>query len=174
MTRTREVSIEKALIEDAKEILELQKLAYVSEAEIIDDFTIPPLHQTIDEIISEFKRRVFLKVELDKKIRGSVRAHLEGETCHIGKLIVLSLTSSNSAQALRHFPAEVFSLDGVAFQKGYIFKLAPDRLHFLRIAEGGPAEGIRVVLSSRLVGPVEKFFGDLNRFLQDLADKSGG
>lgn len=80
--------IERALIEDALEILDLQKLAYVSEAEIIDDFTIPPLHQTIDEILSEFERQVFLKVELEGRIIGSVRSYLENGTCYIGKLIV--------------------------------------------------------------------------------------
>lgn len=33
---------------NAKETFDLQKLVYVSEAEIINDFTIPPLHQKID------------------------------------------------------------------------------------------------------------------------------
>ena len=82
-----DVAIENASIEDAEEILELQKLAYVSEAEIIDDFTIPPLHQTINEITSEFNKRIFLKVKLGSKIIGSARAHVDGGTCYIGKLI---------------------------------------------------------------------------------------
>jgi hypothetical protein len=47
MTPPDEIIVELASIEDAEEILALQKLAYVSEAEIIDDFTIPPLHQTL-------------------------------------------------------------------------------------------------------------------------------
>lgn len=80
--------IEKASIDNAKEILELQKLAYVSEAEIIDDFTIPPLHQTMDEILSEFNDHIFLKAVFDDKIIGSVRVYKEKSTCFIGKLIV--------------------------------------------------------------------------------------
>ena len=48
------MSIEQAMIDDAQEILALQKLAYQSEAEIYNDFTIPPLHQTLDEIKAEF------------------------------------------------------------------------------------------------------------------------
>ena len=88
MMHAREFVIEKASIEDAEEILELQKLAYVSEAEIINDFTILPLHQTLDEIKSEYNHRIFLKVEHNNKIIGSVRAHLEKGTCYIGKLIV--------------------------------------------------------------------------------------
>jgi len=83
-----EIIIEKALIENVEEILSLQKIAYVSEAKIIDDFTIPPLHQTIEEIQSEFRNQTFLKVELDDVIIGSVRTFLEGKTCYIGKLIV--------------------------------------------------------------------------------------
>jgi ribosomal protein S18 acetylase RimI-like enzyme len=82
------IVIEKASIEDAEEILELQKLAYVSEAEIINDYTIPPLHQTIDEIRSEFNSQIFLKVRLNGKIVGSVRTLVKGGTCYIGKLIV--------------------------------------------------------------------------------------
>ncbi|MBT3807230.1 MAG: GNAT family N-acetyltransferase [Desulfobacula sp.] len=83
-----EIIIEKASIENAEEILSLQKIAYVSEAKIIDDFTIPPLHQTLEEIQSEFRHQIFLKVELNDAIIGSVRTCLEGKTCYIGKLIV--------------------------------------------------------------------------------------
>lgn len=88
MTPSGEISIRRASVEDAEEILELQKLAYVSEAEILGDFTIPPLHQTIEEIRSEFDRQVFLKVERENRIIGSVRCFLEEGTCYIGKLIV--------------------------------------------------------------------------------------
>ncbi|WP_413837783.1 GNAT family N-acetyltransferase [Desulfobacula sp.] len=90
-----EIIIEKALIENVEEILSLQKIAYVSEAKIIDDFTIPPLHQTIEEIQSEFRHQIFLKVELDDVIIGSVRTFLEGKTCYIGKLIVHPKNQNN-------------------------------------------------------------------------------
>ena len=88
MTPSGETTIERASIEDAEDILALQKLAYLSEAEILDDFTIPPLHQTIDEIQSEFDHQVFLKVEHENRIIGSVRCFLEKGTCYVGKLIV--------------------------------------------------------------------------------------
>jgi ribosomal protein S18 acetylase RimI-like enzyme len=82
------LEIEEAAIEDAVEILELQKIAYISEAKAHNDFTIPPLHQTIDEILSEFESKVFLKVEKGNKIVGSVRGQVNKGTCYIGKLIV--------------------------------------------------------------------------------------
>jgi len=88
VTPLGDITIEKASIEEAEDILALQKLSYLSEAEILDDFTIPPLHQTLDKIRSEFDHQVFLKIELENKIVGSVRCYLEAGTCYIGKLIV--------------------------------------------------------------------------------------
>jgi ribosomal protein S18 acetylase RimI-like enzyme len=80
--------IEPAQLTDAPEILALQKLAYLSEAEISQDFTIPPLTQTLEEIEREFPTRTVLKTTVDGKIIGSVRAYLQQETCYIGRLIV--------------------------------------------------------------------------------------
>jgi len=80
--------IEQAQVSDASEILALQKLAYLSEAEICQDYTIPPLTQTLEEIEREFQTRTVLKVVLDGKIIGSVRAYLQEGTCYIGRLIV--------------------------------------------------------------------------------------
>lgn len=78
----------KAGVRDLEEILALQKIAYRSEAEIHDDFSIPPLHQTLIEIKEEFQNQQFLKIVEHGKIIGSVRAHEKNGTCFIGKLIV--------------------------------------------------------------------------------------
>lgn len=86
--RTMEAVIEPATPGDAAEILALQKLAYQSEAELNQDFTIAPLTQTPAEIESEFNRKLFLRAKLDGRIIGSVRAELRAGTCHIGRLIV--------------------------------------------------------------------------------------
>ena len=80
--------IERATVDDAEEILSLQKLAYRSEAEIYDDFTIPPLLQTLEEIKKDFENQTILKATLDEKIRGSVRAFIKEGTCYVGRLIV--------------------------------------------------------------------------------------
>ena len=82
------MEIERAVPDDADEILNLQKRAYISEAELYDDFSISPLMQTPEEISSEFAGKTFLKITVDGKIVGSVRAYREGETCYIGRLIV--------------------------------------------------------------------------------------
>ena len=80
--------IEQATVLDAKEILALQKLAYIGEAEIYNDFTIEPLHQTIVEITSEIGMQYVLRCVVNDRIVGSVRAYMTEGTCMIGKLIV--------------------------------------------------------------------------------------
>jgi ribosomal protein S18 acetylase RimI-like enzyme len=82
------MNIEVATIEDAELILALQKLAYVSEAEIYKDFDIDPLTQTLDALRRDFRKQVFLKASVSDRIVGSVRGYLAHGTCHIGRLIV--------------------------------------------------------------------------------------
>ena len=83
------ILIEKAQKEDLKEILELQYLAYQSEAKLFGNMDIPPLKQTIDEVYDEFSKGTFLKA-VDERgvIIGSVRAYQENNTVYIGKLMV--------------------------------------------------------------------------------------
>jgi len=50
------VRIQAAEPGDAAEVLQLQKLAYRSEAAIYDDFTIAPLTQTLDEMDADLAR----------------------------------------------------------------------------------------------------------------------
>ncbi len=82
------MNIEQATTNDADEILALQKLAYVSEAEIYDDFGIQPLTQTLNDLAREFATHTVFKAVRDGRIVGSVRTLLDGGTCHVGKLIV--------------------------------------------------------------------------------------
>ncbi|MFB0561010.1 MAG: GNAT family N-acetyltransferase [Candidatus Lokiarchaeia archaeon] len=82
------MEIKYAQIGDMPVILELQKLAYQSEAEIYNDFTIPPLTQTLEEIKNDFSHQTFIKAIINDKIIGSVRAYEKEGTCYIGRLIV--------------------------------------------------------------------------------------
>ena len=77
-----------ANIKDAEQILGLQKLAYQSEAAIYQDFGIPPLIQTIEDIRGQFEDHAFLKAIDGKSIIGSVRACSDNGSCFIGRLIV--------------------------------------------------------------------------------------
>lgn len=78
----------KATADDASEILALQKLAFRGEAELYDDWSIPPLTQTLEEIQKQFEDHTFLKALMGSQIVGSVRARLEEDTCFVGRLIV--------------------------------------------------------------------------------------
>jgi ribosomal protein S18 acetylase RimI-like enzyme len=80
--------IEPANVADAQEILDLQKLAYQSEAAIYNDYSIPPLAQSLEQMLVDFRQQVVLKATLNGRIVGSVRAYLQDGTCHIGRLIV--------------------------------------------------------------------------------------
>jgi ribosomal protein S18 acetylase RimI-like enzyme len=82
------MEIEKATVLDAEELLTLQKLAYRSEAEIYNDFKIPPLVQTLESIQKDLEDQFFLKALISGRIIGSVRAYAQGTTCYIGRLIV--------------------------------------------------------------------------------------
>jgi GNAT superfamily N-acetyltransferase len=82
------LQIETATIDDAKEILQLQKEAYQSEGKIYNDFEIPPLVETLGELKALFGSHLFLKATVDGKIVGSVRASMNNQTCHIGRLFV--------------------------------------------------------------------------------------
>ncbi len=74
---------------DLQEILQLQYLAYQSEAALFGSRDIPPLKQTLDEVIEEFNSGVILKmVDENGVIIGSVRAKEIDGTVYIGKLIV--------------------------------------------------------------------------------------
>ena len=81
--------IKKATGDDLQEILDLQYLAYQSEAKLFNDPDIPPLKQTLPEVYSEYEKGILLKaLNEDGKIVGSVRAFCNHDTAYIGKLIV--------------------------------------------------------------------------------------
>lgn len=80
--------VERATVEDAQKILDVQKLAYLREAAIYGDYTIPPLRQTLASIKADFNNLVFQKATVDGRLVGSVRGHLLEKTCFIGRLIV--------------------------------------------------------------------------------------
>ena len=82
------VRITKAKPEDLGAILQLQYIAYQSEAQIYNDFNIQPLTQTLDEVVAEYHKGIVLKAVSNKEIIGSVRAYADSDTVFIGKLMV--------------------------------------------------------------------------------------
>lgn len=82
------MTVLKAEQKDLQEILELQYLAYQSEAALFGNKDIPPLKETIEELTEEFNKGTILKLVEDGKIIGSVRAYAKNGTAYIGKLMV--------------------------------------------------------------------------------------
>ena len=76
-----------ASYDELKDILELQRLSYQSEAAMFKD-PIPPLKQTLEEVQEEHRTGIILKAVEGGRLLGSVRAHLKGGTVSIGKLFV--------------------------------------------------------------------------------------
>jgi methyltransferase (TIGR00027 family) len=82
------LSISAATTEDAAEILALQLLAYESEARIYDNWTIPPLTQSLESLQTQIQTETVLKAVEDSAIIGSVRGALSQGVCRIGRLMV--------------------------------------------------------------------------------------
>lgn len=83
------LTVSKARKEDLREILDLQYVAYQSEAELLGNKDIPPLKQSFEDIEEEFSKSLFLKVtDENEKIVASVRGRASEGTLHVGKLFV--------------------------------------------------------------------------------------
>ena len=74
---------------NAEEILRIQKAAFQSEAEIHDNFNIPPLIQTLDSIRADFSNFKFYKALYKDKIVGAIKVQLINKhKLWIGRLVV--------------------------------------------------------------------------------------
>lgn len=85
---TTTLIIQQATIEDAREILALQKRAFLQEAKLQDNFLIAPMVQTLSELENEFPDFLVLKGSINGRIIGSVRGKIINDKCYIGRLIV--------------------------------------------------------------------------------------
>lgn len=81
--------IERAEPVDLQEILDLQYLAYQSEAKLFNNPNIPPLKQTLSDVAEEYQKGIILKASDDTgTIVGSIRGYCSNGTVYIGKLMV--------------------------------------------------------------------------------------
>jgi GNAT superfamily N-acetyltransferase len=76
-------------VDDAEALLDLQKLAYQSEAELYGDLRIPPLLQTLEEMRQDLRTQTVVKASWgDSGIVASARAYEANGTAFIGRVIV--------------------------------------------------------------------------------------
>ncbi|WP_062058077.1 GNAT family N-acetyltransferase [Cellvibrio sp. OA-2007] len=82
------LNISRAELVDTAAIIQLQRLAYQTEAERYNDWSLPALTQTIESLQAEFTQQIILKAVQGEEIIGSVRASMQQDVCNIGRLIV--------------------------------------------------------------------------------------
>ncbi|MDQ3716234.1 MAG: GNAT family N-acetyltransferase [Actinomycetota bacterium] len=75
-------------VADAGEVLTLQRAAYASEALIYGDPSLPPLVQTLSELVSELSKSLGHKAIRGTRVVGAVRSVVHGDTLRIGRLTV--------------------------------------------------------------------------------------
>lgn len=81
-------TIVEASPDDAEAILALQKIAYEREALRYDDWTIPPMIETLDSVRDQIARHVVLKALVDGRLAGSVRGVVTDGVCEVCRLSV--------------------------------------------------------------------------------------
>jgi ribosomal protein S18 acetylase RimI-like enzyme len=77
-----------AHIDDLSGILELQKIAFLQEARLYNNYSIQPLVQSLEEMIAEYEKTTILKAEAESEIIGSVRGNMNEHDCWVNKLMV--------------------------------------------------------------------------------------
>ena len=83
-----EITITKARRSDLPALLALQKLCFQSEAELVGNFNIPPLTQTLAGITDDYNAGIILAAMAGGQMIGSVRARMTEDTLYIGRLCV--------------------------------------------------------------------------------------
>ena len=84
------MNIQPARQQDLPEILAVQRAAFEAEAQLVNDWNIPPLTQTLDELTNDWRKGIMLKaVNEDGIIVGTVRGHNAPDGFYIGRLAVL-------------------------------------------------------------------------------------
>lgn len=116
-----DIYVEAAKDTDAQQILDIQKEAYLSEAKIYDDYNIPPLTQTLNEIKSDFDNHTFYVAKVNGEIVGSVKLKVENNTGLIGRLIVTPSVQNQGvgSMLMGHVEANHSDLEAFELFTGY-------------------------------------------------------
>ena len=85
---TVDIKILKANESDLPEILALQKLCYQENVARYNDNNIPPMIETVDDLLKDAQTHIFLKALNDDKVIGSARGYNKPEYCYIGRVMV--------------------------------------------------------------------------------------
>jgi ribosomal protein S18 acetylase RimI-like enzyme/SAM-dependent methyltransferase len=152
------LSIEDAQADHVRELLALQRSAFSIEAEREDHWALAPLQQTEAELAAEIASGTVLVARHGNALVGSVRAQIEGATCHVGRLMVRpDLQGRGIGRALmaaieaRCAEAQQFELF-TSVRASRNLRLY-ERLGYREVRRGRECGGIDVVFMHRLRQP---------------------
>jgi ribosomal protein S18 acetylase RimI-like enzyme len=84
-----EITVEPARPADAGELMTVQRAAFLTEGELNDSFTLPPMTETADEVRKAIESdTVVLVARLGHRVVGSVRGTAVDGTGHVSRLSV--------------------------------------------------------------------------------------
>jgi predicted N-acetyltransferase YhbS len=73
---------------DAAAVLDVQRAAFGLEALLYDDTDLPPLRESVAELVADLDRCLGLVAVDGDQLVGSVRVRVDGRSLHIGRLAV--------------------------------------------------------------------------------------
>lgn len=89
MGAPEEIVVSPVTEQDLGELLTLQRAAFVTEAQVVGNISIPPLTETISEIRHELRSGVLIiKVTVGHRIVGSGRGKTRGKAFEISRMAV--------------------------------------------------------------------------------------
>ncbi|MFO7637181.1 MAG: GNAT family N-acetyltransferase [Clostridia bacterium] len=80
--------IEKASGQDVDRILEIQKTAFMVQAELYHDFEMPPMQETREQVLEDIAKDIVLVARENGVVVGSIRSRAEGDSAEIRRLSV--------------------------------------------------------------------------------------
>ncbi|WP_309066573.1 GNAT family N-acetyltransferase [Microbacterium sp.] len=83
-----QVEISPIRVEDAGEVMTLQRAAFVSEAQIYGTADMPPLTQTLDEVRAELADCIGWVARVDGRLVGALRAQQSDGLLLIGRIAI--------------------------------------------------------------------------------------
>jgi ribosomal protein S18 acetylase RimI-like enzyme len=88
VSQPREVIFTRAVAEDAGEILTVQRAAFVREAQLYGDASMPPLTETLDQIESAIATSLVVVGRHDHRLVAAGRLHVRDRVGHVARLVV--------------------------------------------------------------------------------------
>jgi N-acetylglutamate synthase-like GNAT family acetyltransferase len=85
----QELEITRATVEQAPEVLRVQRLAFAEEMKKYQAADIPPLRETVQQVEESISAGAVLVATVDGRVVGAVRLNRKGQSCLVGRLVVL-------------------------------------------------------------------------------------